>query len=110
MGQSQGDNLVEIPESRDEECYVPTELSGSKTAESSDAVVDPAEMSEHSEQALVIFILGEHRFSNSYELGIMDEHLEALQAITSNQCLSISAFLKPVLYTAIAELRPSMMM
>ena len=112
MGRSPGDNLVEIPESRDEECHVPTELSGSNTAETSDAVVDPVEMSEHSDhtQALVIFVLGEHRFSDSCELGIMDEHPEALQAITSNQCLSTSAFLKPALHAAMAELRPSMMM
>ena len=112
MGQSPGDNLVEISESRDEECHVPTELSGSNTAESSDAVVDPAEMSEHSDhmQALVIFVLGEQRFSDSCELGIIDEHPEALQAITANQCLSTSAFLKPALHAAMAELRPSMMM
>ena len=39
----------------------------------------------------------------------MNEHPEALQAITSNQCLSTSAFLKPALNAAMAELRPSMM-
>ena len=112
MGQRPGDVLVEMPESRDEEHHVPTELSGSNnTAEPSNALVDRTEMSERSDhpQALVIFVLGEHRFSDSCELGVIEEHPKALQAITSNQCLSTSAFLKPVLHTAMAELRPSIM-
>ena len=102
-----------MPESRDEEHHVSTELPDSNnTAEPSNAIVDRTEMSERSDhpQALVIFVLGEHRFSNSCELGVMNEHPEALQAITSNQCLSTSAFLKPALHAAMAELRPSMMM
>jgi hypothetical protein len=40
----------------------------------------------------------------------LDEHPKALKAITSNQCLSTSAFLKPALEAAMAELRPSMIM
>ena len=89
------------------------ELSGSNTtAEPSNAILEPTETLEPSEppQALVIFILGEHRFSDSCELGVIKEYPEALQAITSNQCLSTSAFLKPALYIAMAELRPSMIL
>ena len=110
--QSLADALVEMPESLDEEHYIPTELSASNnTAEPSNAIVEPAETLERSDhpQALVIFVLGEHRFSDSCELAVMNEHPEALQAITSNQCLSTSAFLKPALRASMAELRPSMM-
>ena len=109
---SLADDLVETPESRDEKHHIPTGLSGSnKTAEPSNAIVEPTETLERSDpaQALVIFVLGEHRFSDSCELGVMNEHPEALQTITSNQCLSTSAFLKPALHAAMAELRPSMM-
>ena len=112
MSQSLADVLVEMPESRDEEHHLPTELSGSNTAaEPSNAIIEPTEMLDRSDppQALVIFVLGEHRFSDSCELGVMNEHPKALQAITSNQCLSTSAFLKPALHAAMAELRPSMM-
>jgi hypothetical protein len=110
--QSLADAVVEMPESRDEEHHIPTELSGSKNrAEPSNAIIEPTETLNRSDppQALVIFVLGEHRFSDSCELGVMNEHPEALQAITSNQCLSTSAFLKPALHVAMAELRPSMM-
>ena len=110
--QGLADAPVEMLESRDEEHHVPTELSGSNTAaEPSNAIIEPTEMLDRSDppQALVIFVLGEHRFSDSCELGVMNEHPEALQAITSNQCLSTSAFLKPALHAAMAELRPSMM-
>ena len=110
--QSLADALVEMPESRDEEHYIPTEHSGSNnTAEPSNAIVEPTETLDRSDhpQALVIFVLGEHRFSDSCELGVINEHPEALQAITSNQCLSTSAFLKPAMNAAMAELRPSMM-
>ena len=110
--QSLADALIEMPESRDEEHHISTELSASNnTAEPSNAIVEPTETLERSDppQALVIFLLGEHRFSDSSELSVMNEHPEALQAITSNQCLSTSAFLKPALNAAMAELRPSMM-
>ena len=109
--QSLADAQGEIPESRDEN-QSPTELSGSNTtAAPSNAILEPTETLEPSEppQALVIFVLGEHRFSDTCELGVMNEYPEALQAITSNQCLSTSAFLKPALHAAMAELRPSMM-
>ena len=99
-----------MPESRDTEHDVTTVLSGSNTTGSGNTI-EPTKMPECSgpPQALVIFVLGEHRFSDSCELGVMNEHPEALQAITSNQCLSTSAFLKPALNAAMAELRPSMM-
>ena len=108
--QSLADDLVETPESRDPEHDVTTVLSGSNTTGSGSAI-EPTKMPECSDppQALVIFVLGEHRFSDSCELGVINEHPEALQAITSNQCLSTSAFLKPALNAAMAELRPSMM-
>ena len=106
------DDLVEMLESRGEEHHVRTELSGSNnTAGPSNSVVEPKAITERSDppQALVVFVLGGHRFSDSCELGVINEHPKALQAITSNQCLSTSAFLKPALNAAIAELRPSMM-
>jgi hypothetical protein len=109
--QSLADAPIEMTESRDDE-HTPTELSGSNNmAEPSNAIVEPTETLDRSDhpQALVIFVLGEHRFSDSCELGVVNEHPEALQAITSNQCLSTSAFLKPALHAAMAELRPSMM-
>lgn len=110
--QSPADTLAEISESRNGEHYVSTEPSGSnKTAKLSNAIAETVETVERrdSPQALVIFVLGEHRFSNSCELGVMNEHPVASEAITSNRCLSSSAFLKPVLNAAMAELRPSMM-
>jgi hypothetical protein len=109
--QSLVDELAEMPESRGEEHHVPTELSGSNNmAGPSNSIVEPTATLERSDppQALVVFVLGEHRSSDSCYLGVMNEHPEALQAITSNQCLSTSAFLKPALRAAI-ELRPSMM-
>ena len=38
-------------------------------------------------QATLIFVIGEHRFSDSCELGVLNEHPEALTTITPNQCL-----------------------
>jgi hypothetical protein len=101
-----------MPESRDDEHHARTELSAStNTAGPSNSMAEPTAIPERSDppQALVIFVLGEHRFSDSCDLGVMNEHPEALQAITSNQCLSTSAFLKPALSAAMAELRPLMM-
>ena len=108
--QSLADNLMEMPESRDTEHDVTTVLSGSNMTGLGNTI-EPTKMPECSDppQALVIFVLGEHRFSDSCELGVMNEHPEALQAITFNQCLSTSAFLEPALHAAMAELRPSMM-
>ena len=82
---SLADNLMEIPESRDTEHDATTVLSGSNTTRSGNTI-EPKKMPERSDppQALVIFILGKHRFSDSCELGVMNEHPEALQAITSN--------------------------
>ena len=111
MSQSLADVLVEMPESRDEEHHIPTKLSGSNNmAKPSNTLVEPTETPERRDppQALVIFVLGEYRFSDSCELGVINEHPDALRAITSNQCLSTSAFLQPALQAAMAELRPSM--
>ena len=60
-------------------------------------------------QSMLIFVLGEHSFSDSRELGVLNEHPEALKTITSNQCLSTSAFLNPAMLAVMAELRQSMM-
>ncbi len=66
-------------------------------------------LKDASPQATFIFVIGDHRFSDSCELGILNEHPEALKAITSNPCLSTSAFLMPALQAAMAELQPSLM-
>ena len=60
-------------------------------------------------QAMLTFVMGEHRFSDSCELGVLNEHPKALETITSNQCLSTSAFLTPALHAVMAEMRPLMM-
>jgi len=81
----------------------------------SNAIVDstqtPHAPQEHNAppQAMLIFVIGEHRFEDSCELGVLNEHPEALETITSKQCLSTSAFLYPALHVVMAELRPSMM-
>lgn len=106
------DNLEEALDSLGEEHAVPTELSDEdNTAKPGNSVVEPTVTPERSDppQALVVFALGEHRFSDSCKLGVMNEYPKALQTITSNQCLSTSGFLKPALDAAMAELRPSMM-
>ena len=56
---------------------------------------------------MLIFVLGEDRFSNTFELGILNEHLKILDSITSMQCLSTTAFLNPALRAVIAKLRLS---
>lgn len=61
-------------------------------------------------QAMLMFIMGEHCVSDSCEVGVLNEHPEALKTITSNACLGTSSFLAPVLQAAMAELRPSMML
>ncbi|KAK3045798.1 hypothetical protein LTR09_012658 [Extremus antarcticus] len=81
----------------------------------SNAIVDsrqtPNARQEHNAppQAMLIFVIGEHRFEDSCDLGVLNEHPEALETITSNQCLRTSAFLYPALHPVMAELRPSMM-
>jgi len=81
----------------------------------SNAIVDsrqtPDARQEHNAppQAMLIFAIGEHRFEDSCDLGVLNEHPEALETITSNQCLRTSAFLYPALHPVMAELRPSMM-
>ena len=105
-------NLEEALDSLGEEHAVHTELSDeNNTAKPGNSVVEPTVTPKRSDppQALVVFALGEHRFSDSCELGVMNEYPTALQTITSNQCLSTSGFLKPALDAAMAELRPSMM-
>ena len=62
-----------------------------------------------SPQAVLTFVMGEHQFSDSCELGVLNEHPEALKTVTSNQYLTTSAFLNPALHAAMAELRPSIM-
>ena len=85
-------------------------------AEPSNAVIEPRKTADGPQdendppQAMLIFVMGDHRVSDSCALGVLNEHPEALKAITSNQCLRTSAFLKPALEAAMAELRPSMMM
>jgi hypothetical protein len=109
--QSLVDNLEEALELLGKEHPIHTELSDNKdTAKPGNSVVEPTLPPERNDppQALVIFALGEHRFSNSCELGVMNEYPKVLQTITSNQCLSTSGFLKPALDTAMIELRPSM--
>jgi len=73
------------------------------------STADTPLLKDASPQATFIFVIGDHRFSDSCELGILNEHPEALKAITSNPCLSTSAFLKPALQAAMAELQPSLM-
>lgn len=70
------------------------------------AIVASAAVEPVSHQCTVV---GEHRFSDSCELGVLNEHPETLNSITSNKCLSTSD-LKPAMEAAMAELRPSMMM
>ena len=48
--------------------------------------------------------MGKHRFPDSCELGVLNEHSEALKTITSNQCLSTLAFLNPALHAVMVEL------
>ena len=64
---------------------------------------------DDSPQATFVFVIGDHRFSNSCELAILDEHPQALKGITSNPCLSTSAFLRPALQAVMAELQPSLL-
>ena len=110
------DSLEDLPESRDTDCSPPTKaLDTGAEAVLSEGITAAGRTSERPEeqsapsQAMLIFVMGEDRFSDSCELGLLNEHPEPLKAITSNQCLTTSGFLKPVLRAAIAELRPSMM-
>ena len=108
--ESLADAIVEMLKLHNKEYYILTELSGSNTAaKPTNVIIEPTETLDRSDplQVLVIFVLDKHRFSNSYELGVINEHSKALQTITSNQCLNTSAFLKPALYIAIAKLRLS---
>ena len=76
-------------------------------SERSNAVVEPRETAERPQdendppQAMLIFVIGDHRVSDSFVLGVLNEHPEALKGITSNRCLSTSAFLRPALQVAI---------
>ncbi len=84
-------------------------------AESSNAIAEPRQTPDRPQendatsQVMLHFVTGKFRFSNSCELGVLDEHPEVLKAISSNQCLSTSAFLKPALDAVMAELQPLMM-
>ena len=84
-------------------------------AEPNNAVIEPIKTADRPQdendppQAMLIFVMGDHRVSDSCVLGVLNEHPEALKEITSNRCLSTSAFLHPALQVAMAELRPTMM-
>ena len=83
--------------------------------EPSNPIIEPKETADRPQdendppQAMLIFVMGHHRVSDSCALGVLNEHPQALNAITSNRCLSTSAFLHPALQVAMAELRPTMM-
>lgn len=59
-------------------------------------------------QATLTFVIGGQRVSESSELGILNEHPEALEKITSDARLDTSSFLIPALQAAMGELRQSM--
>lgn len=87
-----------------------TNVEWSNAIDESRQTPDRPQKSDARPQAMFIFVVGEHGFSKSCELGILDEQPNALKAITSNPCLITSAFLKPALDAAMAQLRPSMML
>ena len=98
----------------------PTELASSNTdaethAEPSNAALEPRSLAgqpqdkNDSPQAMLIFVLGDHRVSDSCTMTALNEYPEALESVTSNRCLSTSAFFHPALQIAMAELRPMMM-
>ena len=60
-------------------------------------------------QAMLIFVIGDHRLSETVELGVLNEHPEALKNITATQSLTSSAFLTPAIQAVMAELQPSLM-
>jgi hypothetical protein len=70
-----------MPELRGEEHLVPIELSSSNNmARPSNLIVEliATPKRSHPLQALVVFVLREHRFSNSCELSVINEHPSAL--------------------------------
>lgn len=105
--QSQAVGESEDPQSRD--TGVPDPLNGDINAGSDNANAESTKSPHNAPQAMLVFVMGEHRFSDSCDLGVLNEHPKALKTITSNQCLSTSAFLNPALCAVMAELRPWMM-
>ena len=110
------DSLEQDPESRDTHTtHTTNTLDVTAEAVASEADTGPRQTSEQPQdqsappRAMFIFTIGEHRLSYTHELGVLNEYPEALETITSNQCLITSAFLAPALHTAMAELGPSMM-
>ena len=81
---------------------------GSSVASQSEPMTNDQQGSGSCTEALLIFVLRGHRISSSVELGVLNEHPEALKRITSNPSLGTSAFLDPALKVVMAELRPLM--
>ena len=52
--------------------------------------------------------MGGHCISESSNLDVLNFYPEAFREITSNACLSTSAFLAPALQDAMEELRPTL--
>ena len=110
------DSLEDLPEARDTLRSEPANtLDTTAEARSSEVIIasgqssDPAQEHSAPPQATLTFVIGEHRFSDSCELGVLNEHPEALKTITSNQSLTTSAFLNPALQAVMAELQQLMM-
>ncbi|KAF2158767.1 hypothetical protein M409DRAFT_61356 [Zasmidium cellare ATCC 36951] len=56
-------------------------------------------------QATLTFVIQDQNFSNSVELGILNEHPEALKAITPTQSLTSSTFFVPAIRAAMSVLQ-----
>lgn len=109
--QGVADDWTEMLQLHSKETEPPADPSSSDTVvRPSEVIAEATKVPERNEppQAMLTFVMGEHRFSDPYELGVLNEHPEALNTITSNQCLSTSAFLTPALHAVMAELRPLM--
>lgn len=115
-GNFAADSLDDLSESRDTRHGQPTivhdttiETGSIKLITAPGQICDQAQEHKAPPRATLIFAVGEDRFSDSCELGVLNEHPEPLKTITSNPCLNTSAFLNPALHAVMAELRPSMM-
>lgn len=80
LNHSLADNIIKIQELRKGEQHTLIEFSISNTAKSSTVIIKPTSTLERSNppQAPILVILREHRFSDSYEHSIINEHPEAL--------------------------------
>ena len=110
------DSLEDLAEARNTGRSPPGKaLDNAAEGELSEDIIAAGQTSERPEeqsvppQAMLIFVIGEDRFSDLCELGVLNEHPEASKAITSNQCLTTSISMKPALQAVIAELQPLMM-